>query len=202
MQNESFIKFKNKKFPIPAYLKSEKSQKYFGAILTLCAISFFGIFAIKPTISTILQLRKEITDSEYVLEQAENKIKNLSILRKQYSNLKNDLEAINNAITIKPEAHLFLGQLQAVANSRGLVMKTLKNSEVGIVTNNQKANNGTPSFNFSFTGTGARESLYGFIEDIANMQRLININLFTINSTDDNQSSLSIEGVAFFKNNL
>ena len=60
----------NKYFPTFPYLTSERSKKFFGIILTFCALSFFGFFAIKPTVSTILKLQKELSDTENKIQAA------------------------------------------------------------------------------------------------------------------------------------
>src|SRR3972149_5462342 len=100
MHNDKDI-IKYKYFPTLPYLSPERSQKFFGIALTLCALSFFGFFSIKPTVSTILKLQKELSDNQFVLDQLETKIENLTTLRKQYLNLQNDLPIINSAIAIQ-----------------------------------------------------------------------------------------------------
>lgn len=47
-------------------LKGEKTQKFTTLILTFFALSFFGLLAINPTISTISELNKELEDNKFV----------------------------------------------------------------------------------------------------------------------------------------
>jgi hypothetical protein len=119
MQNEP-KDIKNKYFPISSRIASERNQKFFGIILTLCAISIFGLFAIKPTVSTILKLQKEIEDNEFVLNQLETKIKNLTELRRQYASLQNDLPAITNAIQYNRTFISFLLKFNLLRKHRAL----------------------------------------------------------------------------------
>src|SRR3990170_884607 len=107
----------NKYFPTFPYLTSERSKKFFGIILTFCALSFFGFFAIKPTVSTILKLQKELSDSQFVFDQLKTKIKNLTELRKQYFSLQSDLPTITSAITIQPDVQLLFAQIQSIAQA-------------------------------------------------------------------------------------
>ena len=93
---------------------SEKGQKFFGLVLTLCALSFFGFFAIKPTVSTIIKLQKEISDSQMIIDKLDSKIHNLTELRKQYFSLENDIPFVTSAITIQPDVPLLFVQIQAV----------------------------------------------------------------------------------------
>ena len=55
-------------------LKKEKTQKYSSIIFSLVSLSFFGIFAINPTLSTIAKLKKELSDTKFVEEQLRKNI--------------------------------------------------------------------------------------------------------------------------------
>lgn len=204
MQNDKNI-VKNKYFPNIPYLNSEKNQKFFSIILTLCAISFFGFFAIKPTVSTILKLQKELSDNEFVLNQLEVKVKNLTELKKQYLNLQSDLPIINNAITIQPDVHLLFAQIQSIAQESNITIRKLQNLEVEILKNNKSKNNNYSSYSFTITGSGSFEDIPKFVQTLTNMERVIGIDTFSINNiTDQNNESLGfdIQGFAYFKDNL
>lgn len=195
----------NKRFPTLPYLTPEKSQKFFGLVLTLCALSFFGFFAIKPTISTILKLRKELSDNQFVLKQLETKIKNLTGLRKQYFNLQNDLPIVNNAITIQPDAPILFAQIQSIAQTSNIAIKKLQNFEVEIIKDGKSTSKNYYSYNFTVAGSGSFENISKFIQTLTDMERVVNIDTFSINDiTDQNRQSLEfdIQGTAFFKDSL
>ncbi len=67
-------------------------------ILTFLAMSFFGIFAINPTLSTIVTLKKQLADSQLVHEKLGTKINNLSSLQQQYTQLSSELPVVFEAI--------------------------------------------------------------------------------------------------------
>jgi len=208
MQNDSINKIKNKySFALPylSHLNSERSQKIFGIALTLCALSFFGIFAISPTISTILTLRNEIKDNEYVLNQMEVKIKNLNNLKRQYANLQIDLPAITNAITTQPEAHLLLAQIQGIAQMSNITISSLQSSEVEILKSNNSVNKDYYSYSFSLEGTGSSENIYKFIQTLTSMERIVNIDSLSIGGSsnlDTKSAGFNIRGTTYFKDSL
>lgn len=193
-----------KYFPTLPYLTPERSQKFFGIILTFLALAFFGFFAIKPTISTILKLQKELSDNQFVFDQLEIKIKNLTALRKQYFNLQNDLPIINSAITLQPDTQILFAQIQSIARMSDIVIKKLQNSEVEISKNDKSTSKNYYSYNFIIAGSGSSENILKFIKILTNMERVINLNTFSISIATDkvNESRFDIQGVAFFKNNL
>jgi Tfp pilus assembly protein PilO len=205
MQNDLNKTNKNKYSPFFPYLKQERSQKFFGVVLTLCALSFFGFFAIRPTISTILKLRKEIDDSQFVLNQLENKIKNLSALRKQYSNLQEDLSITTNAITVQPDAQILLAQIQAIAQNSNISIKSLQNLEVEIERNDGSPGKDYYSYAFSASGEGSFENISKFMKTLTNMERIVNIDSFSINNSSNqngDSSQFNIQGITFFKKNI
>ena len=202
MQDTTKDIIKIKYFPKLPYLSQERSQKFFAIVLTLLALSFFGFFAINPTVSTIVKLRKEVSDSEFVYKELETKIKNLSILRKQYSSMQTDLPVVMDAITTQPDVHLLFAQVQGAAQKSSVKVKKLQNFEVEILKNNKTLGKKYYSYSFAIAGSGPFENISDFVSTITNMQRVIDIDIFSINSATGQSSQpleFNIQATAFFK---
>jgi Tfp pilus assembly protein PilO len=206
MQNDSKKIIKNKYLSAIPYLTSKKSQSFLGMVLTLCTLSFFGFFAISPVVSTIFKLQKEIKDNQYVLEQLETKILNLNELKRQYSNLANDMSVITKVIPTQPYPHIFFAQIRSVAQTSNISINRLQNSEIEIVKYGNAANNDYNSYFFTIEGAGPKENIYKFIKKITNMERIINIDTFSIRegiaNAPLNQAIFIVQGTTFFKNDL
>jgi len=192
---------KDKYFPKLPYLSQERSQKFFYIVLTLLALSFFGFFAINPTVSTILKLKKEVADSEFVFRELETKIKNLSTLRIQYDNIQSDLPVITDAITKEPNVHLLFAQIQGASQQSNIKIKKLQNFEVEILKNTNTPGKKYYSYSFVIVGNGSFTDISDFVSTIRNMQRIIDIDIFSINSQIGQNEPLefNIQGIAFFK---
>ena len=195
-QNIAKIKY----FPKLPYLNEDRSQKFFIIALTLLALSFFGFFAINPTVSTILKLRKEVSDSEFVHRELENKIKNLGILRKEYNSIQTDLPIITDAITLQPDAHVLFAQVQGASQKSNVKIKKLQNFEVEILKNSKTPSKKYYSYSFVVAGSGLFENISDFVSTITNMQRVIDIDIFSISSTlGQTNLEFNIQASAFFK---
>lgn len=184
------------------YLSHERSQKFMSIALTLIALSFFGLFAISPTISTILKLRKELVDSQFVYDSLDSKIRNLSELRRQYADLQDDLPVIMDALPKEPNASLLFAQIQSAAQQSNVKIKKLENFEVEVLRNNNGVGKPYYSYTFSISGTGTFENIHNFVSTIESMQRIINVETFAMNNAylNDNQSlTFDIKGTTFFK---
>lgn len=190
----------DKYFPKLPYLSEERSQKFFAIVLTFLALSFFGFFAINPTIATILKLRKEVSDSEFVYSQLETKIKNLSALRNQYESLQSDLPFITDAITVRPNVDLLFAQVQGASQKSNVKLSKLQNFEVEILKNNKTPGKQHHFYSFVVVGNSSFEDIFNFFSTITNMQRIIDIDTFSItNTTKQNELEFNIQGTAFFK---
>src|SRR6266699_3633243 len=88
-------------------------------IFTFAALSFFGVFAINPTLSTIITLKKQLADSSFVAEQLLTKINNLSALQTKYNLLQNDLPVLLEAIPDNAAAPTLMGQVVGLAQLSG-----------------------------------------------------------------------------------
>jgi Tfp pilus assembly protein PilO len=196
---------KDKYLPILPSLASERSQKFLGTVLTLCALSFFGFFAIKPTVSTIFKLQKEISDNQLVLDQLGIKIRNLTELRTRYSNMQADIPIIMNAITAQPDVPLLFAQIQSIAQTANVTIKKLQNFEVEILRSNNSAEKNYYSYSFSVAGTGSSENISTFVRTLTDMERVVSIDTFIVNNKaeQNNESqAFDVQGTAFFKSNL
>lgn len=185
------------------YLKKERTQKFVSLVLTLLALSFFGFFAISPTISTILKLQKELADKQFVFKKLEIKIRDLSDLKNQYTILNQRLELpiVTNAIPTIPDAHILFAQVQQVAKENNVSISKIESDEIDVIPSEQpKENYG--SYTFSILGAGSYDNIYAFLSKITNMQRIVDTEIFSMNNSlnpDSNLLEFNIKAKAFFK---
>lgn len=182
-------------------LKQEKTQKFTSVILTFLALSFFGIFAINPTISTIARLRRELADNTYTEAQLAQKINNLSSLGREYQQITDDIPYVLNAVPSDPQISLLAAQIQSLARSAGVNLEGLQTFQVEVITP-ITSNKNYSSFTFSLVAEGSYDSVLTLIEDIATMQRVVSLDTIAINRKADQSGTiqLSLKGTAYFKN--
>ncbi|MEK7502217.1 MAG: type 4a pilus biogenesis protein PilO [Patescibacteria group bacterium] len=190
----------NKYFALLPDLKKEKTKKYSSIIFSLISLSFFGIFAINPTLSTIAKLRKELSDTKFVDEQLVKKIANLSSLAEKYNIVEKDIPIVLEAVPKNPQVPLLMAQIQAVAKESGVEIINLQSFEVDVPgsSNNQKKYS---AFSFSTGVQGNYENLTNFISTLSSMKRVISLDTLSINRKDNQPGilELDIKGMAYFK---
>jgi len=182
-------------------LKQEKTQKFTSIILTFMALSFFGIFAINPTISTIVRLRRELTDARFTETGLTQKISNLSSLGREYQQLENDIPYVLNAVPQDPQISLLVAQIQSVAQDSGVILEGVQTFEVEVL-NPKTAQKKYSSFSFSVTAEGGYNEVLRLIDLISTMQRVVSLDIIALNRKADQSGTtqLSLKGTAYFKN--
>jgi len=199
--NKIFKNLKQNKYIelLPSF-KEEKTQKFTSIVLTLIALSFFGIFAINPTISTIARLRREVSDSKFTEEQLRQKISNLSTLGQEYQKIQQDIPYVLSAVPQDPQISTLVAQIQSLSQQSNIQLDGLQTFQVEVTTQN-KTQKKYSSFSFSVAAQGPYESIVSFVESLKGMQRIASLDTIALNKkTDQNKTiQLSIRGTAYFK---
>lgn len=199
MKKINALKFfeNNKYLEMLPDIKEKKVRFFITMTLTLLALSFFGIFAINPTLSTITELNKKLSDSEYVYQQLEQKISNISQLQNKYRTMEKDIPIIFSAIPDKPKSTLLVGQLQALAVKSRVIIKRINTSPVELTRQNKKV---VSSYDFSIELEGDYKNLMDYLFLLANYERITTIDSIIIGKSDKaNTLQLNLRGKTYFK---
>lgn len=211
LSKKAFFQYQ-KLFPV---LKKEKNKQYGILALTFITLTIFGVFALNPTITTIVELRKQLEDARFVEAQLTEKIANLQTLQQEYSNLGPDLELIENAVPKGPDTTKFLGQIQTIADNTGVSVRGLSIGALALTGNPSIAALDVPDnirvaqtgvveginpFVFTLTVDGTYPQTKEFLDSLASFDRIIRIESIALSreSTSSSNVALSIQGAAFF----
>lgn len=180
------------------YFKEQKTRAFLNLTLTLIAVSFFGVFAISPTLSTISQLKKQLADNREVDKQLDEKITSLNLLQQQYHSIENDLPFVFAAIPQSPKVPLLLAQLNGLAAGAGVTLSSLQSQQVELTKPDEGENNYS-SFLFSVEIKGAHDNIMNFVSSLISYERILTIESFSITKTEENLDQLQVSGIAYFK---
>jgi Tfp pilus assembly protein PilO len=194
---------KNKYLQLLPDFKEEKARKFITLILTLLTLSFFGIFAIGPTLSTISKLQKELEDNRLVENKLKQKINNLSVLQQKYADLQGSLQDVYDTVPKTPEVAVFIGQIEKLTQDNNVNITNLQTFQVEAVSKGNNVLKRYSSFNFNLSIEGDYENISSFLDQLTNMQRIVSLDTLSINNIYDRQKGailrLSIKGTAYFK---
>jgi hypothetical protein len=206
------------------YKKREDIKVYSGLILSLLTISFFGFFAIKPTLSTIASLVKEIKDKREVNQKLQEKINALTLAQ-------GELLQVSEALTPKPNLALFINQLEVLAKKNNLKInslsfssvifyeqkkETLKSKEgaqeeeiIGEINPKEKPQEKEKKSpetkqdyrenNFSFQSSGTLADLKKLLENLENFRRIVKTEKVSLTQEKDQNWTLALNGKIFYQ---
>lgn len=179
--------------------KEERIRAFLTLASTLLAISIFGFFAINPTLTTIAQLKKQLSDSQYVDQKLVEKISNLSTLQQSYSQIQDSLPTVLIAIPADPSMAVFIGQIQSIGQSSHITLNKIETLPVDLTAGLQT--NGYTSFGFTIEANGTPANGSNFILQIQKYNRLITLDGFSVIQAPDNPNFVQIEikGKAYYK---
>lgn len=177
----------------------QDTTRYFVTLaLTFGALSFFGIFAINPTLTTITNLKKKLADDTLVEQQLNTKINNLSSLEQQYNQLGSNLTNIYYAVPQSAEIPLLSGQIAAVAKKNAIALSAFRVSEIQLASNPKNAQ--TLSFTFTLQATGQYDNMIAFTTELAKLNRIITVESMDIErDTQTNELVLTLRARQYYK---
>jgi Tfp pilus assembly protein PilO len=187
-----------KKYPeLFKFYERQKFVSYIYIILTLFTVSFFGIFAISPTLSTIANLNKQKADNEKMYENLKTKLTNMQKLDAFYTANTDRIKMVDTAIPASAQIPTVIKKIESLAQQNSLFISDIETGAITIFPTVEKT---PPLYSFTITMSlvGDSADINSFIGDIINFDRIIGIETIGSGTTNENRSEVVITGRAFF----
>jgi hypothetical protein len=165
----------------PVFKKSS-SRAYTTIIFSFLAISLFGWYAIRPTIPTILYLRREIADKTVINKQMEDKIGALIEAQSVYQEVEPLLPVVDQALPGQPDAIPLIIQLRNLASRSGVLISSVQLPSVPLLganttTGNKKTAGAVKQSTFDLTVAvqGTYPMIRSYLDGVISMRRVVAI---------------------------
>ncbi|NCO12682.1 hypothetical protein GW926_04090 [Candidatus Pacearchaeota archaeon] len=141
--------------------------------LTVGAIIFFAVFAIRPTLVTMSDLVKEIEDKRDLDQKLTQKIASLSTAQTTYLEVQDRLYLLEQAYPSTPDFIFAIKIIEKIASDRNILIDTLSVPEIPKEVDpelpfSKLSNN---SFPLSLSLTGDYNQIRLFVEDLLTYRR-------------------------------
>lgn len=181
---------------------------YTGLILSLFAIAFFALFALKPTFVTIAALYKEIQVKKELNEKLQNKINTLRQAQINYAQVANSIHIVNDALPPNPALSEIIYPLEGLAQRANLNLTTISFSPVNLEGKNPQEKTlpktslgNAQEVKFDLSLRGDYKNIKLFLDSLEKLRRIIIIDSFILNKTKIEETStmtLNLSGRAFY----
>lgn len=158
----------------------QKIIAYFYITISLFTLSFFGFFAIKPTIETIVNLDKQLKDNREVLKKIKQKQTDLAKLTQEYEAMSGEIALIENAIPDSSNIPYLSRQIETIALRNNVVLTTL---DFGSLDSEEQKSGELASFPISISVEGNETDVNRFIRELTSIDRLLGFERFTTGKT-------------------
>ena len=175
-------------------------RNYGPTIFTLFAITIFIFFAIKPTVETILVLQKKIDDSNQVLEKATQKVNSLSLGKKNYDSLgQNITQKISAAIPDTVSLRSLIQNLEQNTKAREASISALQIQPLIVNTKVDQKLGSLSEISFTFNIEGSYANLIEVLQDLKRSSRLISIENLSLSKVPEGEGLImSLSGKAYY----
>ena len=175
-------------------------KNYGPTIFTLFAMTILIFFAIKPTVETILVLQKKIDDSNQVLEKATQKVNSLSLGKKNYDSLgQNITQKISAAIPDTVSLRSLIQNLEQSAKAREASISALQIQPLIINTKVDQKQGNLSEISFTFNIEGSYANLIEVLQDLKRSSRLISIETLSLFKVAEGEGLImSLSGKAYY----
>lgn len=175
-------------------------RTYGATIFTLFATAIFILFAIKPTVETILVLQKKLENYNQTLGKVNKKATDLSQGKQNYQNLdKETKDKIRAAIPDSLEIRSAIQTLELAAQRHEASVSALQLQPLTIDSQGEDTIGTLDEFTFTFNVEGSYQNLISLLQDLRRSARLISIDTLTLNKVSEGENLImSISGKAYY----
>lgn len=115
------------------YQKRQDIRSFIELLLSISTIIIFGVFAIKPTLVTIGELNNQIAGKKTTIGLLDAKINALSEAEVVYTQNREAILLLNDAIPSNPVVETYVRQVEGLAGKNGVTILGLSTQNVPLV---------------------------------------------------------------------
>ncbi|MBI5619955.1 type 4a pilus biogenesis protein PilO [Candidatus Gottesmanbacteria bacterium] len=193
-----------------------KNRVYSTTVFSFLVVSLFGWYAIRPTVQTILFLRRELKDDQIISLQMEDKISALVEAQAAYQDTQPKLGLVNQALPSYPEVLSVVSQLRALADNTQASLSAVQVPTVPLLgIDASQSASAAPAKSALSAGTlgdypltvtlnGSFGSIQSFINGLLSIRRALTIDAISIlpskeNSAEKNSLQLTLKLKAYYR---
>jgi len=156
---------------IAKYYDTPKKKSYTFLGLSLGLVIIFVVFAIRPTFSTVVELRQKLREGQEANKALNEKITSLTSAQENYAKVVDSLPLLNAALPTEKKIVDFLNKVNLLAGSNELVVEALEHK----IGREKEEATGENTLEFTVSGRGSYEKIKNFVGKLENLPRLVNI---------------------------
>ncbi|OGE14864.1 hypothetical protein A3F00_03600 [Candidatus Daviesbacteria bacterium RIFCSPHIGHO2_12_FULL_37_11] len=183
---------------IEPVIKNPILKTYGYAIFTIVMIGVFMLFAIKPTLETIVLLQKKLTIQQDSLKKIDKKITDLDAAQTNYNKISSDTKsAIVSSLPSNADLANLIKSIELTTKDTDATISALQFQPISI--DKKPGSNELKEITFTFNIEGSYGTLKTVLQNIYNGTRLIIIDKLSFNKVSSgNVLLMNVSGKAYY----
>lgn len=175
-------------------------RSYSPYIFSVMTITILVMFAIRPTISTISNLQKDIDNHQRVLEAINKKAQDLTEANKNYNKISKDsLDKINVAVPTQAEISTLVRSLeQALPKQSSASAVQIQPVTLVDISKDPTTKAVLDIVKFTYNFEGNFDELINILKNLSKSDRLISIDSISLSKQETGSLIISISGKAYY----
>lgn len=170
---------------------TKKATDYTFTILFFLIFSLFILFAIKPSLTTAVSLKKEESDLKIIDSKYESNIINIVSVQSLMEEHREKLPLLTDAISDHPQVNKMIDDIKKASDQTAFVIKKAGIEEVSLLdTKNKKLQ----TLLLTIEGSSDFDILMRFIQSLSNQRRLKTIEKIVITNSGNLEGQASSSG--------
>ncbi len=185
---------------IEPVLRNPIIKTYGYSIFTIIMTIVFIIFAIKPTLETILVLQKRLTNQQEIISKLDKVIESLQTAQNNYRKIdENTMSKIKTAVPDNPDLPNLIRSLENTTLQTQASISALQFQPVVIGKSSSGETSSLQEISFTFNVEGSYDNLKLILQNLKNNIRIVTIENLSFNRVEGGKSLLmSISGKAYY----
>lgn len=164
------------------YAKDNENWRYLEVIITLLSITFFIVFAIRPTVITIADLVGEINEKKELTQQMQQKIDLIIIAQNEFALVQGSRDLLESYLPTKFAISQGIAQMAGASMNSNLPVKHVSVSSIDDMINPTRDFSG---LEFDFSSDGNYQELRLFLGELDSVRRWVDVNRFQIKASEE-----------------
>ncbi len=199
---EEYFRYHRYFFNLGKITKIPQVSSFAWLSLSIFAVSFFSLMAIRPTLITITSLNEEIKEKKEASQQLQTKINSIVAAQAEFAKNVNSLPLLNEAFPEKSDFPRLALFFEEMANASGVELSSLEFEKIGEANSlRNEPTSPTLPLSFSVVASGNYAGLKDFLNSVEMSRRIIKIQtayFAEVKRKELSQLSLQIQGEASF----
>lgn len=177
---------------INVYKQKQDVKMFLEILLSAGTISLFAVFAIKPTVVTIIDLVNQLQSRQQTLTQMNQKINDIQTAQALFNVNQTTIALVPEAVPTDPSPDGFARQIEGLSKKSSANLLGVSIGDVTLVgkptqtvkqTDFAPLPEGAKEVSFSISLEGDFTSLVTFVTSLQNLRRPVKVDVFNISSS-------------------